>query len=128
MKQNEIYNAYKHKADTLMNYQMCKGYFGVDESMTRLAEKILKRKYCPTKYDIEITMAFNRARGVRNAVIDLPMFNYKSTIPNIFEKFVKDNFDRMVWDIKENGLGKYPISFRDLIEKVEERKCRISCS
>jgi hypothetical protein len=120
MKQTKIFEAYKKKADLLMNFQLVRKYFNSNDSILRLVERILKEKYNEPWQAKFISKAINNAQGVRDAVIEIPQFNYKEKVSNILAKFVENKFDRLVADLNAHGIGsevKYPLTFRDIVER-----------
>ena len=117
MKHEKIYNAFKSKADFIMKFQLVRAYYKSNDRITQLVEKILKEKYNQEWQEKLIRKACENAQGKRNAVIDIPQFNYKENVEAIFDKFIENKFDKMVAEIERNGLGMYPLPFRDIIER-----------
>ena len=113
---NKILEAYKKKADLLLNYQMCKAYYKDSAmSMSNIVDKILREKYdLPWQAKI-IRKALNEAQGKTDAIISIPKFKYEKKMRDIMSDFVMKNFKKMVADSKINGL--YPFELRDIIEK-----------
>ena len=113
---NKILEAYKKKADLLLNYQMCKAYYKDSAmSMSNIVDKILREKYdLPWQAKI-IRKALNEVQGKTDAIISIPKFKYEKKMRDIMSDFVMKNFKKMVADSKINGL--YPFELRDIIEK-----------
>ncbi len=113
---NKFFNAYKKKADFILNFQMCKAYFK-DSALSPLAivEKILKAKYNLPWQEKIIRKAIADVRGKSDATITIPQFKYEEKVRDIIAKFVEKNFDKMVLESKRNGL--YPLGLRDIIER-----------
>jgi len=113
---NKILEAYKKKADLLLNYQMCKAYYKDSAmSMTNIVDKILREKYdLPWQAKI-IRKALNEVQGKTDAIVSIPKFKYEKKMRDIMSDFVMKNFKKMVVDSKMNGL--YPFELRDIIEK-----------
>ncbi len=109
-------NAYKSKADFILNFQMCKAYFK-DSGLSALGivEKILRAKYNLPWQEKLIRRAIDGARGKTNALISIPQFKYEEKTHDIIAKFVEKHFDKMVLDSKRNLL--YPQKLRDIIER-----------
>lgn len=121
MKHEKIYNAYKKKADFLLNFQLCRAYIDENCGVSRVVESILMRKFRNQLIgnDRDMTRFLNAIRatqGKRDAVINLPYLDFKDTVANILAKFVEEKFDKMVESVKIT-LGKYPLKFRDLVEQ-----------
>jgi len=113
---NKFFNAYKKKADFILNFQMCKAYYK-DSALSPLAiiEKILKAKYNLPWQEKIIRKAIADARGKSNPTISIPQFKYEEKVHDIIAKFVEKNFDKMVLDSKKSSL--YPLGLRDILEK-----------
>ena len=113
---NKFLEAYKKKADLLLNYQMCKAYFK-DSAMSimGIVEKILRQKYDLPWQAKVIRRTLNDVKGQTNAIISIPKFNYEKKVHDIISEFVIKNFGKMLADRKTNEL--YPIGLRDIIEK-----------
>ena len=113
---NKILEAYKKKADLLLNYQMCKAYYKDSAmSMSNIVDKILREKYdLPWQAKI-IRKALNEVQGKTDAIVSIPKFKYEKKMRDIMSDFVMKNFKKMVVDSKINGL--YPFELRDIIEK-----------
>jgi hypothetical protein len=111
---NKFINAYKSKADFILNFQMCKAYFK-DSGLSVLAivEKILKAKYNLPWQEKLIKRALNDARGKNNPLISIPQFKFEKNTHDILADFVIKNFDKMVLDHKRNGL--YPLKLREIL-------------
>lgn len=114
---NVLYEEYKKKADLMLDYQTCRGFLkesGV--GITDVVFLILKKKYdyhWQTKF---IRQATNAARGVRDAEIEIPQFNYKEKVSDILSRFVKDHFNEIMRTWRN---GEYPLVVRGLGEKYE---------
>jgi hypothetical protein len=113
---NKFFNAYKSKSDLLLNFQMCKAYYK-DSGLSILAivENVLKAKYNLPWQEKIIRKAINDARGVADATITIPQFNYEEKVRDILSKFVEKHFDKMALDAKSNSM--YPQVLRDIIER-----------
>ena len=113
---NKILEAYKKKADLLLNYQMCKAYYKDSAmSMSNIVDKILREKYdLPWQAKI-IRKALNEVQGKTDAIVSIPKFKYEKKMRDIMSDFVMKNFKKMVVDSKINGL--YPFELRDITEK-----------
>ena len=117
MKQEKIYNAFKAKADFIMKFQLVKAFYKSNDSVLQLVGKILRERYNLPWQDKIIRKALEDAQGKRNAVIDIPQFNYKENVEAIFDKFIENKFDKMVAELETHGLGMYPLGFRDIVER-----------
>jgi hypothetical protein len=108
--------AYKKKADFLLNFQMCKAFYK-DSALSVLAivEKILKVKYNLPWQEKFIKRAIAEARGKTNATIAIPQFNYEKKVHDILSEFVIRNLGKMIADKANNEL--YPLALMDIIEK-----------
>ena len=108
--------AYKKKADFLLNFQMCKAFYK-DSALSVLAivEKILKAKYNLPWQEKFIKRAIAEARGKTNATIAIPQFNYEKKVHDILSEFVIRNLGKMIADKANNEL--YPLALMDIIEK-----------
>lgn len=114
---NKYIEAYKKKADFLLNFQMCKAYFK-DSALSVLAivEKILKSKYNLPWQERLIKRAIVDAKGKTNALISIPQFKYEKNVHDILADFVIRNFDKMMADkLAHNEL--YPIRLAEIMEK-----------
>ena len=111
---NKFINAYKSKADFILNFQMCKAYFK-DSGLSVLAivEKILKAKYNLPWQEKLIKRALNDARGKNNPLISIPQFKFEKNTHDILADYVIKNFDKMVLDHKRNGM--YPLKLREIL-------------
>ena len=113
---NKFLNAYKKKADLILNFQMCKAYYKDSAlSITAIVEKILKAKYNLPWQEKIIRKAINGIRGKNDATLVIPQFKYEEKVRDILAKFVEKNFDKMVLDNKRNGM--YPLKFKSIIEE-----------
>ena len=112
----KFFDAYKKKANYILNLSMCKAYFK-DKGLAsfRVVEKILKAKYNLPWQEKFIRKAIDGARGKTNALISIPQFKYEETTHDILAKYVEKHFDKMVLDSKHNSM--YPQELRDIIEK-----------
>lgn len=113
----KFFNAYKSKADFILNFQMCKAYYK-DSGISALAivEKILKAKYNLPWQEKLISRAIEKVRGKTDATISIPQFKYEEKVRDIIAKFVEKHFDKMVLDSKRNSM--YPQKLRDIIERL----------
>lgn len=115
--QNGLYDKYKKKEDLLLNYKTCRAFFkesGV--SITDVVFMILKRKYDYPWQAKFIRQATNAARGVRDAEIDIPEFNFKEKVSDILSRFVKDHFNEIMRTWRSSD---YPLEVRYLGEEYE---------
>ena len=112
----KLLEAYKKKANLILNYQMCKAYYK-DSALSILAivEKILKVKYNLPWQEKLIRKALNEARGKTNATISIPQFKYEKKVHDILAEFVEKNLDKMARETSTRGL--YPLAFVDMVEK-----------
>ena len=111
---NKFINAYKSKADFILNFQMCKAYFKYSGlSVLAIVEKILKAKYNLPWQEKLIKRALNDARGNNNPLISIPQFKFEKNTHVILADFVVKNFDKMVLDHKRNGM--YPLKLREIL-------------
>jgi hypothetical protein len=117
MKHEKIYAGYKSKADFVMKFQLVKAYYKSNDSVLQLVGRILRERYNLPWQDKIIRKVLEDAQGKRNAVIDIPQFNYKENVETIFDKFIENKFDKMVNELLEHGLGMYPLTFRDIVER-----------
>jgi len=115
-KNEKLLEAYKKKADLILNYQMCKAYFK-DSALSILAivEKILKAKYNLPWQEKLIRKALNEARGKTNATIAIPQFKYEKKVYDIIAEFVEKHLDKMAKESATRGM--YPLAFVNLVEK-----------
>jgi hypothetical protein len=116
MKHEKIFEAFKRKADFIMKFQLVRAYYKSNDRITQLVEKILKEKYNQEWQEKLIKKVCDNAQGKRNALIDIPQFNFSENVEAIFDKFIENKFDKMVGEVTRNGLGMYPVQFRDIIE------------
>ena len=105
------------QADFILKYQVVKGFYKSNDSVLQLVGKILREKYNLPWQDKFLNKALESAQGKRNALIDIPQFNYKENVETIYDKFIENKFDKMVNDVITHGLGMYPLPFRDIIER-----------
>ena len=116
-KNEKLLEAYKKKADLLLNFQMCKAYYkdsGI--SILSIVEKILKVKYNLPWQEKLIRKALNEARGKTNATINIPQFKYEKKVYDILGEFVAKHLDKMASEaLRMRGV--YPLVFVDLVEK-----------
>lgn len=114
--QNKFLEAYKKKADYILNFKMCKAYFK-DSGLSSMAivEKILKAKYNLPWQEKIIRKVLFELRGKTNPLVVIPQFKFEKNTHDIIAEFVYKNFDKMVVDKKTNGL--YPHELSELIEK-----------
>ena len=111
---NKFINAYKSKADFILNFQMCKAYFkDCGMSNMTIVEKILRAKYNLPWQEKLIKRALNDARGKNNPLISIPQFKFEKNTHDILADFVVKNFDKMVLDHKRNGM--YPLKLREIL-------------
>jgi hypothetical protein len=115
-KNEKLVEAYKKKANFVLDFKMCKAYFK-DSAMSVIAivEKILKAKYNLPWQEKIIRKALADARGKSNPIISIPQFKYEKNTHDILKEFVERNLMKMVADKQRNGL--YPLEFGDLLEK-----------
>lgn len=113
----DLYKKEEEKDPLLLNFKVCKGYFGdPSASVTQIVFLILKRKYDYPWQEKILRKATTAARGVRDAEIDIPQFNYKEKVTTILSKFVKDRFNEIMRKWRD---GDYPMVIRDLGERYE---------
>ena len=113
---SKLLEAYKKKADFILNYQVCKAYFKDSAlSIMAIVEKILKAKYNLPWQEKIIRKALMENRGKSNPMIAIPQFKYEKNTHDIIAEFVYRNFDKIVADRKANG--EYPLRFNDIVEK-----------
>ena len=113
-----LYEKYKKQEDLLLNYKTCRAYFketGV--SITNVVFMILRLKYDYPWQAKFIRQATNAARGVRDAVIEIPEFNYKEKVSDILSRFVRDHFNEIMRTWRSSD---YPIEVRYLGEEYEK--------
>ena len=109
----KCYTEYRSKGSLITDYQMCKAYFGKNGNIQEMAELILKEKH--PLYATEIKKKLMAARGKKDAVIVIPKIGLNSKVGDIISRFVKKNFEKMLYDQKRNNA--YPLLVRDLLEK-----------
>ena len=116
-KNEKLLEAYKKKADLLLNFQMCKAYYKDSGlSILSIVEKILKVKYNLPWQEKLIRRALNEARGKTNATINIPQFKYEKKVYDILGEFVAKHLDKMASEaLRMRGV--YPLVFVDLVEK-----------
>lgn len=114
----KVLEAYKKKADFILDYQVCKAYFK-DSALPIMAivEKILKAKYNLPWQEKIIRKALNENRGKSNPTIAIPQFKYEKNVHDILSEYVTRNFDKIVKDYKNQGTGVYPLRFIDVVSK-----------
>ena len=115
---SKILEAYKKKADFILDYQVCKAYFKESAlSIMAIVEKILKAKYNLPWQEKIIRKAITENRGKSNPTIAIPQFKYEKNVHDIISEYVVRNFDKMVTDYKNQGSGVYPLRFIDVVSK-----------
>ena len=117
MKYTKIFDAYKKKADLLMNYQLCRAYFGDNCSILRIVEKILLERFSDVPFkEKTIGRVLSNLVGKTNPVVEIPKWEIKMTTSEILAAYVEKRFDKMV---KEQLSSKpnYPLTFRDIVER-----------
>ena len=116
-KNEKLLEAYKKKADLLLNFQMCKAYYKDSGlSILSIVEKILKVKYNLPWQEKLIRRALNEARGKTNATINIPQFKYEKKVHDILGEFVAKHLDKMASEaLRMRGV--YPLTFVELVEK-----------
>jgi len=122
MKHEKIYNAFKAKADFITKFQVIRFYYGgSNDPVTQIVARILRGRYNLPWQEKIIRKACEDAQGKRNAVIDIPQFNYKENVETIFDKFLESKFDKIVENVIEHGIAANPCSgmllLRDIIER-----------
>ena len=110
------YQEYKRIENLLIDYQMCKAYFrDMSASIAYVAELIIRDKYdLPWQRKI-VHKAVSQVQGKSNALIEIPQFKYSAHVNDIISKFIRKNFEKMVYDQRNNT--NYPFKFRDIVEK-----------
>lgn len=112
----KLLEAYKKKADFILNHQMCKAYFKDSAlSVISIVEKILKTKYNLPWQDKLIRKALADVKGKTNALVSIPQFKYEKNVHDILAEFVIKNFSKMVMDKKYNRM--YPLAFNDIVDR-----------
>ena len=115
---SKILEAYKKKADFILDYQVCKAYFKDSAlSIMAIVEKILKAKYNLPWQEKIIRKVLQENRGKSNPTIAIPQFKYEKNVHDIISEYVIRNFDRIVTDYKNQGSGVYPLRFLEVLEK-----------
>jgi hypothetical protein len=114
MKYLKIYQGFKPKADMILNYQLCRAYFGENGGVYDMVEKILSSKF--GGLHAKDKAIIRELRGKHNPVIELPYHEFKATVEEILEGFVELRFDKMVLEVLSRKEG-YPLKFRDIVEK-----------
>jgi hypothetical protein len=114
MKYTKIYQGFKPKADMLLNYQLCKAYFGDNGGVIDMVERILASKFGGLHPKDQ--MVIRSLRGKHNPVIELPYHDFKATVEEILAGFVELRFDKMVFEVLSRKEG-YPLAFRDIVER-----------
>ena len=110
----KLLEAYKKKADFILNYQVCKAYFKDSAlSIMAIVEKILRAKYNLPWQEKIIKRALNDARGKNNPLLSIPQFKFEKNTHDILADFVIKHFDKMVLDHKKNGT--YPLKLREIL-------------
>ena len=114
---NKFINAYKSKADFILNFQMCKAYFK-DSGLSVLAivEKILKAKYNLPWQEKIIRKVLMEIRGKHNPMVAIPQFKYEKSTHDIIKEFVERNLMKMCADCGRNR-ELYPLTFKDMLEE-----------
>ena len=112
----KVLEAYKKKADFILNFQVCKAYFKDSAlSIMAIVEKILKAKYNLPWQEKIIRKVLMENRGKSNPTIAIPQFKYEKNVHDIISEFVYRNFDKMVADRKKGEI--YPIKFMDIVDE-----------
>lgn len=114
MRYTKIYEAFKPKADLLMNFQLCRAYLGDNRGVLDLVERILSDKF--GGLHIKDRLYIRGLRGNRNPVIELPYHDFKGSVEEILAAYVELRFDKMVTEILAKKQG-YPLTFRDIVER-----------
>ena len=91
----KFFNAFKSKADFILNFQMCKAYFK-DSGLSAIAivEKILRAKYNLPWQEKIIRRAIDSVRGKTDATITIPQFKYEEKVRDIIESMLKSTLIR----------------------------------
>ena len=119
---SSFYEKYKSKEDLMLNYKTCRAYFKETGcSITDVVFMILKKKYDYPWQAKFIRQATNSARGVRDAEIDIPQFNFKEKVSTILSRFVKDHFYEIMQTWRS---GDYPLDVRYIGEEYEKTMTR----
>jgi hypothetical protein len=101
---------------------MIKAFYRANEGISGIVYKILREKYNQDWQDNVVRKALS-GHLTHDTIIDMPHFNYKESVEAIFDKFIENKFDKMVNYVINHGLGeepKYPLEFRDIIEKYSD--------
>ena len=110
----KAFKEYEKKSSILTDYKVCCAHLGFNGSVNRLAERIICSTRKP-KYHLSIRRAIMGIEGKRNAVVEIPSLNFRAMTAEIMKGYVKKNFDSILYDIKENGLGDYPLALMDAV-------------
>lgn len=117
MENEKIYKEYLKKRDLLLDYKLCCAYLDMNASISRVAERILMNKFRKAEQRMHLNKAIVSIKDKHNATISIPKLGYNNTAPNVLKNFVKNHFDVMVASVKRDGLGNYPIRFKEIIDK-----------
>ena len=126
MKHEKIYEGYKKArlySPYAFKFALIKAYYRANEGVDRIVYKILREKYNQEWQDNILKKVTSDIHGKRNPVINIPQFNFNESVEAIFDKFIENKFDKMVNYVINHGLGdepKYPLEFRDIIEKYSD--------
>ena len=127
MKYEKIYEGYKKTLPRKISpfsikFKMIKAFYRANEGISGIVYKILREKYNQDWQDNVVRKALS-GHLTHDTIIDIPHFNYKESVEAIFDKFIENKFDKMVNYVINHGLGeepKYPLEFRDIIEKYSD--------
>ena len=110
----DLYKEYAKKSTLLTDYQLCKAYFGVNESLRRIVYRILCLRYTlPWQQKLLRKLINSECK-----TYCCKQLNLDETNSSILKKFVEKNMSKMVGDMK-NG-HEYPVFLRDLVENVKK--------
>jgi hypothetical protein len=113
------FNEYKKVADTILDYKLCCAHLDFNGSINRLAERIMQETF-HRRNSRDINLAIRSVREKHNAMIEVPSLKFKKTTSRIMREYINKNFDSMVRDVKMNGLGDYPLKFKEIIDKASK--------
>ena len=114
MKYIKIFEAYKPKADLLLNFQLCRAYLNDNCGVLGIVERILSQKF--GGLHAKDKAIIRELRGQRNPVVNLPYHDFKATVEEILEGYVELRFDKMVAEFLAKKPN-YPLTFRDIVER-----------
>ena len=116
MKYKSIFDVYSRKKDTILDYQLCKAYLGINGGINRMVEVILLEKEKNPFHRKKISEVVRNLVGHRDPLINIPKLGIHSKSSQILSDFVERNFDRIVSSHKLRK-GIFPIKFMDLVDE-----------